>query len=140
MILSHRRWTMPNPSPSLPPLLSLLLVKLAFFACLLNVTFMYFVGLSSAFVTICLSDRLWFDELISLWLSVQNLPSWEVVSSLICWLDRWVSPTALVVRYWLSDAVTRLVKPAKGRSFQSRPVLYCKVPRDNFCFDLAVYK
>lgn len=28
----------------------------------------------------CFSDRLWFDELASLWVSVQNLPSWEVVS------------------------------------------------------------
>lgn len=32
-------------------------------------------------LSLCLSDRMWFDELISLWMSVQNLPSWEVVSS-----------------------------------------------------------
>uniref|UniRef100_A0AAQ5XJE7 Proteasome activator complex subunit 4 C-terminal domain-containing protein n=1 Tax=Amphiprion ocellaris TaxID=80972 RepID=A0AAQ5XJE7_AMPOC len=29
--------------------------------------------------------KLWFDELISLWVSVQNLPSWEIVSKFI-WL------------------------------------------------------
>lgn len=68
--------------PNLPPLLSLLSLKLPFDARLLNVTYTY-LGLSSAYVTICLSDRLWYDELITLWLSVQNLPSWEMVSRLI---------------------------------------------------------
>lgn len=40
---------------------------------------MYLTELWSG-LSLHLSDRLWFDELISLWASVQNLPSWEVVS------------------------------------------------------------
>lgn len=74
-----------------------------------------------------LSDRLWFDELISLWVSVQNLPSWEVVSSLICWLDCWVSSTTLLfVAGWVEKwVVTCLVKPARSRQF-CWPVLNTK--------------
>lgn len=34
---------------------------------------------------------------MSLWVSVQNLPSWEVVSGLICWPDSSVSLTAAVL-------------------------------------------
>lgn len=51
-------------------------------------------------LSLCLSDRLWFDELISLWASVQNLPSWEVVSSFIYWLDQLVLWKTLLVLYF----------------------------------------
>ncbi len=78
------------PSCSLPPNLTWLSLTFLFDAWLVNVTCMYLAGLSSAFVTFCLSNRLWFDELISLWMSVQNLPSWEVVSRPICFENDWV--------------------------------------------------
>lgn len=66
-----------------------------------------FCLLSCTFVTICWFARLWFDELMSLWVSVQNLPSWEVVSGLICWPDSLVS---LVTGWPTGDAVRRLGK------------------------------
>lgn len=48
--------------------------------------------------SLCFSDRLWFDELISLWASVQNLPSWEVVGAFI-YLLVWEFDTWLI---WLT--------------------------------------
>lgn len=36
--------------------------------------------------SICACFRLWFDELMNLWVSVQNLPAWEGVSTSHSWI------------------------------------------------------
>lgn len=73
-----------------PPLTQLSLQSLPDTSCPLNM-------LTQRGFSICLRDRLWFDELIGLWMSEQNSPGWEVVGSCISSVFIYIKPTIIGV-------------------------------------------
>lgn len=88
---------------------------------LVNTFFVMANSMKCIFWFVCFC-RLWFDELISLWVSVQNLPSWEVVSIVASLLNFNRFLLTLVIHYisinWLC-------------LFQSLVSLFARLANDN---------